>query len=1109
MTHGGAWGWILTHKLTAAKDKEAILLVASDCERFAGYNQDFLPFVENGIFNRVIKINGNVGELLDSESEIINAINDDYDKLFEKEQINLFEIENFYSSADSYHTFGLYLTQKGIPYFYFEIGLNHCKNAYNRYYPNGPTFKALQAKNGAYGALHPLVNPILYPQSDNVYPDDKHVEYFNPLDAMNEITDEQWLAVRRATSFEAHTYNVTKSFTLMVCCSRHYIYDAIKKSTNVKNYFNDSSSKGYALFYQLLLDLLTKPDSQIVMKWHPTREITDYRVNFPSVISVSRYLDMQFFSRLCKQDSVHFNQTINMSMTAGRKQDNDLSANVLNLNNEFAIQSHLLLRFDVICEMILKLKPTAKKIVICEKRKSSSTDSVILFIEYLTHQSVSWVSYKKLDDTVDVVIFTDLLTSYGDGVFNKLNQTKSDTLYFFPNEDGVSQDRMNNIDFHKYGLMFTLEKALADQRSLINTRNEYITVLTNSDELRSELYSFSYENKLRYTATKISLKRRYNEVGVCVSAEDTNNMYIHGDYNARFEGGLSPLLLTYYILNLINKKVILWSNEVTVSKAAAKFGDDLDSIKLNHREKINLHKLFSLLVLTNAPDVCVAFANYLTKITGKSTLKELAMIAEINDIDKQSILNITGLSTDSNPQYFCMDSLIKISRLLLSYDQYLYTKVRSTVHNDITYENKSILAKTYGIVNYIRYKIGNIISCIAYADYGDCSFYAAAAGMTSQFCCDARILHDLMRIRHGSVTTDGTFLTTDKSRITIAGDTYCGEKYTQYRIKHNIEDPLQRFGNEGYIYSFEKVSPFLSTKSYNIINSECVLTDNYSNVQQSGKYINFVLGANPEQTANTYNFLRINAVMTANNHMKDYWSAGIRDTIRHLSVNDISCIGIGNNIDEAEKPLCLDMQGRKVIIFNAYGFFSTQRYEVFSHYSLGENTGTAFLGLNERNSLLSRIRLYRHTYPDAFIVLSPHWSNDFNNNFKSLRELAFLAVDAGVDLIIGHGPHIPIGAEHCNGKLVVYSLGDFVFNTTGIDRANGGYSMFNMVVRLNFMTNATWLRLYPIYGNNRETFFQPYPVTETQMIEFTSDFLGISKFKQEKDNLGYYLKIKL
>jgi len=47
---------------------------------------------------------------------------------------------------------------------------------------------------------------------------------------------------------------------------------------------------------------------------------------------------------------------------------------------------------------------------------------------------------------------------------------------------------------------------------------------------------------------------------------------------------------------------------------------------------------------------------------------------------------------------------------------------------------------------------------------------------------------------------------------------------------------------------------------------------------------------------------------------------------------------------------------------------------------------------------------------------------------KAAREMARAAIDAGADLVIGHHPHTTQGLEWYKGKLIAYSLGNFIFD---------------------------------------------------------------------------------
>ncbi|MBP2326911.1 poly-gamma-glutamate capsule biosynthesis protein CapA/YwtB (metallophosphatase superfamily) [Kibdelosporangium banguiense] len=47
---------------------------------------------------------------------------------------------------------------------------------------------------------------------------------------------------------------------------------------------------------------------------------------------------------------------------------------------------------------------------------------------------------------------------------------------------------------------------------------------------------------------------------------------------------------------------------------------------------------------------------------------------------------------------------------------------------------------------------------------------------------------------------------------------------------------------------------------------------------------------------------------------------------------------------------------------------------------------------------------------------------------ENVRTMAHAAIDAGADIVIGHHPHVLQGLEWYKGKLIVYSLGNFVFD---------------------------------------------------------------------------------
>ncbi len=64
-----------------------------------------------------------------------------------------------------------------------------------------------------------------------------------------------------------------------------------------------------------------------------------------------------------------------------------------------------------------------------------------------------------------------------------------------------------------------------------------------------------------------------------------------------------------------------------------------------------------------------------------------------------------------------------------------------------------------------------------------------------------------------------------------------------------------------------------------------------------------------------------------------------------------------------------------------------------------------------------------------FVIVLPHWGNEYQTKHSAGQEkLARLWLAAGADLIIGMHPHVVQDAQIINGKLVFYSLGNFIFD---------------------------------------------------------------------------------
>jgi poly-gamma-glutamate synthesis protein (capsule biosynthesis protein) len=81
------------------------------------------------------------------------------------------------------------------------------------------------------------------------------------------------------------------------------------------------------------------------------------------------------------------------------------------------------------------------------------------------------------------------------------------------------------------------------------------------------------------------------------------------------------------------------------------------------------------------------------------------------------------------------------------------------------------------------------------------------------------------------------------------------------------------------------------------------------------------------------------------------------------------------------------------------------------------------------------------------IVASHHWGLA-EDVLDYQVEIAHAAIDAGADVIVGHGPHYACAVEIYRAKPIFYGLGSFSFHTGHGGRAHGDW--VGMLARLTF-----------------------------------------------------------
>ena len=353
----------------------------------------------------------------------------------------------------------------------------------------------------------------------------------------------------------------------------------------------------------------------------------------------------------------------------------------------------------------------------------------------------------------------------------------------------------------------------------------------------------------------------------------------------------------------------------------------------------------------------------------------------------------------------------------------------------------------------------------------------------------------------------------EEFKILFGGDFSFGENY-QNRLKE--KGGINILEEKGYDYSLNNFEDLLLASDYVVLNLETVITDLPISVLAGEKsYIHF---SDPEQTAIYLKKYNVNAVSLANNHSFDYGEEGLLQTLDVLDRNEIEWFGAGRNGSEASFPIFKTFEvGEKNFKLAIIGVFEYRESydENYDFYASEEKAGVNSLDLDR---IISQIRLIKTFDPEMFIVVYPHWGENYFWKSEKQTEIGHKLIDSGADLILGHGSHKIQEIEYYNEKWIVYSLGNFMFNSPGrFDDYEDSPHSFIVVFSIIEKDTESFkkLKLYPIFSDNKITNYQPRFLSQEEF-EFTTSILlerenlvSDDLLNFGTDDFGHYIELTI
>ena len=215
---------------------------------------------------------------------------------------------------------------------------------------------------------------------------------------------------------------------------------------------------------------------------------------------------------------------------------------------------------------------------------------------------------------------------------------------------------------------------------------------------------------------------------------------------------------------------------------------------------------------------------------------------------------------------------------------------------------------------------------------------------------------------------------------------------------------------------FASLEPRLDSSDFSLVNVEMAISD-----RGTAHWKEFVFRASPSAARRIADG-GVRVANLANNHANDYGSDALVDTVNLLEAAGVATIGAGRNADEAYQYRILTTESRVRVAFVGASMIVPSGFVASA-----ATPGIASAHPPARARVLDSVR--SAAAEADVVVVAVHWGIERDTCPSTDQRLfAQQLLDAGADAVIGHHPHVLQPVEFSGGKLVAYSLGNFIWH---------------------------------------------------------------------------------
>jgi poly-gamma-glutamate synthesis protein (capsule biosynthesis protein) len=179
----------------------------------------------------------------------------------------------------------------------------------------------------------------------------------------------------------------------------------------------------------------------------------------------------------------------------------------------------------------------------------------------------------------------------------------------------------------------------------------------------------------------------------------------------------------------------------------------------------------------------------------------------------------------------------------------------------------------------------------------------------------------------------------------------------------------------------------------------------------------------------------IDIVSLGNNHTADYGRDGVFDTLAALDAAGVRHTGAGMDELEARSPVLTEVNGLKIAFLS---------YNAILEATFARPT-SAGVAYGSESNVRHDVAYWKQR--SDVVIVALHAGTEYTDAPNATQlAVARAAIDSGAALVLGHHPHVLQGWGTYNNGVIVYSLGNFVFDLDADDLRTLGERPFQSVI---------------------------------------------------------------